>query len=113
MTFHKNMYSLQNKVFDFVTVISYILIFVSLLGYSNAPKFLSSLDYYLRIYICLFLIWRFRPFQERIQFTELDRKISFTAGVLILTTTVLKNYLIYVKDRVHNIEKPDTLPYNF
>lgn len=95
MPFNKNIHSLQNRAFDFFTVVTYILIIVSFFGFSNAPKVLSYLDYYLRIYICLFLIWRFRPFRKRIIFTDLDRKISFTGGLLILTTSILNNYFIF------------------
>ena len=67
---------------------------ISALGLSQAaPKYLYDLDYYVRIYICLFLIWRFNPFRSHYEFTDLDRKIAFSAGMFILTTTVLNEYL--------------------
>ena len=83
-----------DKFFNVFIIVSYILIFLTALGLSqNAPKFLTTLDYYVRIYICLFLIWRFNPFRK-IQFTNLDRKICFSAGLFILTTTALNQYLV-------------------
>ena len=90
--------------FDFFVYLSYILIFISALGVSQVdPKYLESLDYYIRIYICLFLIWRFNPLRSEYEFTDLDRKIAFSAGAFILTTTALNEYLIQFKEIVKNI----------
>jgi hypothetical protein len=90
----KNIYGIQEKLFDIFIIISWILIIISALGFSqDASKFLQDLDYYVRIYICLFLIWRFNPFKTHYEFTELDRKIAFSAGMFILTTTALNQYL--------------------
>ena len=80
----------QEKTFDFVITIAFILLIVTLFGFSQkAPEYLSTLDYYLKIYICLFLIWRFNPFRSKFQFTSLDAKISFNAGLFILASTAL------------------------
>ena len=84
----------QERMFTIFIYVSYILIIISALNLSQtAPKLLSSLDYYVRIYICLFLLWRFNPLRKIDTFTNLDRRISFTAGVFILTTTILNNYI--------------------
>jgi hypothetical protein len=91
----KAVFKFQNKFFDLFIIISWILLIISALGLSQAaPKFLEELDYYVRIYICLFLIWRFHPFRSQYEFTDLDRKIAFSAGMFILTTTVLNQYLM-------------------
>ena len=91
----KAVFKFQNKFFDLFIIISWILLIISALGLSqSAPKFLEELDYYVRIYICLFLIWRFHPFRSHYEFTDLDRKIAFSAGMFILTTTVLNQYLM-------------------
>jgi len=88
----------QDRAFTAFIYISYILLIVSSLGLSEfVPKYLTNLDYYVRIYICLFLIWRFNPFRKYYEFTDLDRKISFSAGLFILTTTALNKYVEYVK----------------
>jgi hypothetical protein len=94
----------QERLFDLIIYVSYLLIIISSLGISeSAPKYLSDLDYYVRVYICLFLIWRFNPFRSRYEFTDLDRKIAFSAGVFILTTTTLNQYLVDIKDKVKNL----------
>ena len=53
----------QEHIFDITFVIIYVLYFVIALGLSaTAPKYLAFLDYYVKIYVSLFLIWRFNPF---------------------------------------------------
>ena len=88
----------QEKTFDFVITIAFILLLVTLFGFSQkAPEYLSILDYYIKIYICLFLIWRFNPFRSKYQFTSLDAKISFNAGLFILASTALNEYVKFVE----------------
>jgi len=88
----------QEKTFDFVIKIAFILLLVTLFGFSqNAPEYLSTLDYYLKIYICLFLIWRFNPLRSKFQFTNLDAKISFNAGLFILASTALNEYVKFIE----------------
>jgi hypothetical protein len=94
----------QERLFDLFIYTSYFLIFVSAFGISEtAPKYLANLDYYVRVYICLFLMWRFNPFRTHYEFTDLDRKIAFSAGAFILTTTALNQYLVYFKSFLKNL----------
>lgn len=100
----KQLHKWQERLFDLFIYSSYFLIIISSLGLSQtAPKYLQSLDYYVRIYICLFLIWRFNPFRTYYEFTNLDRKIAFSAGLFILTTTALNNYFVDVKETAKKI----------
>jgi len=93
----------QESMFNIILYISYLLIIISSFGLSqSAPKYLQSLDYYVRIYICLFLMWRFNPLRTHYEFTDLDRKIAFSAGAFILTTTALNQYLDVIKDYIKN-----------
>ena len=91
----------QERIFDITVYISYALIILSYLGLSRYnPAFLDDINNYTRIYICLFLLWRFNPFRHLDKFTNLDRKIAFSAGVFILTTTVLNNYLTTFTNKI-------------
>jgi hypothetical protein len=100
---HK-LHKYQERIFDFIIYLTYSLIILSSLGISEyAPKYISELDYYVRIYICLFLIWRFNPLRTHYEFTELDRKIAFSAGAFILTTTALNKYLLDFKSFLKNL----------
>ena len=63
------------------------------------------MDYYVKIYVCLFLMWRFNPLRTHYEFTRLDAKIAFSAGLFILTTTALNKYIntitSYIKNKLH------------
>jgi hypothetical protein len=101
MAFNKKLNDFQDMFFDIFIYLSYFLILISFFGLSNtAPKFVESIDYYIRIYICLFLIWRFNPLREAQDFTDLDRKIAFAAGMFIITTTALNQYLVDIKEKI-------------
>jgi hypothetical protein len=98
------LHKLQEILFNIFIFVTYFLIIVSSFGISDsAQKYLKLLDYYVRIYVCLFLIWRFNPFRSYYEFTNLDRKIAFSAGLLILTTTALNQYLNEIKDFLKQI----------
>jgi hypothetical protein len=84
-------------MYDIVMYITWILYFAIALGLSvNAPQYLDTLQSFMKLYVSLFLIYRFNPFR-RVKFTGLDAKISFSAGVFLLGTTaidgIIKNYL--------------------
>jgi hypothetical protein len=101
MVSNQKLYYYQEKIFDVTIIIVYLLIFISFFGiYTNAYTYLTDLNFYLRIYVCLFLIWRFNPFRKIDIFTNLDRKIAFNAGIVILTTSVLNKYIDTVKQKI-------------
>ena len=92
MTINDTLYKIQDRGFLIFIYISYFLIIIAALGFSQlAPKYLNDMDYYVKMYVCIFLIIRFNPFRK-IEFTELDRKIAFSAGLFILTTTAIAQY---------------------
>jgi membrane-associated phospholipid phosphatase len=103
-------FELQYKFFDIVIKLTYFLTFISVLGISTyAPQYLETLNNFTRIYVCLFLIWRFNPIRDsrfnplrasKAVFTNLDRKIAFNAGLLVLSTTIINKYMLELKDRV-------------
>lgn len=96
-TIKKQLYNFQYLAFNTFIISSYILIFLAALGLSsNATIYLNTLDYYIRIYICLFLIYRFNPFRK-IEFNELDRQIAFSSGLFLLTTSALNNYIVSIQ----------------
>ena len=104
---NKQLYELQNTGFTWFLIISYLLYAAALFGLSKeAPMYISNLDYYVKIYVCLFLIYRFNPFRSNIVFTELDRRIVFSSGLFLLTTTAISkiaiNYLDDIKEKINS-----------
>ena len=94
------MYSIHYKAFTVFIVLFYALAILAALGlHPNAAAYVASMDYYMRIYICLFLMWRFNPLSTH-QVDALDKKIAFVAGVVILSTTALNRYLVVVRSTI-------------
>ena len=72
-----NLYLLQKHGFSVIIYLTWFLYFAILLGLSaNAPQYLNDLQYYVKMYVSLFLIVRFNPF-TRASFNELDGKNVF------------------------------------
>lgn len=94
----ETLYRFQDRIFTAIVRLSYVLIVLTSFGiYNINPEYLTSLNYYINVYVCLFLIWRFNPFRTINEFTKLDKKIAFSAGMFILTTTLLNQYMNSIK----------------
>ena len=90
---HKALYNVQSRaltLFIILTYVSYIGIAIGIQILS--PENIDTLDYYVKVYVCLFLLYRFNPFRT-IEFNELDRKIAFSAGVFLLSTTFINDFI--------------------
>lgn len=87
------LFEIQHKLFDIIIYSTYFLIIIAYLGLSeNATEYIDTLNFYLKIYVCLYLIYRFNPL-TRNKFTEFDRKVAFRSGLFILTTTFINQYV--------------------
>jgi hypothetical protein len=106
MKYKKQLNTVQYYLFSITIYITYILLTLSFIGVSeNAKNTLNTIDYYVKIYICLFLIWRFNPIVIRDDFTDLDKKIAFSSGLFLLTTTALNAYVVDIKNLMLYIQR--------
>ena len=84
----------QLTTFHIVMIVTYVAYFLALIGMTvMSPTDIQWLDYFLKLYISLFLIWRFN-FLRKIKFNELDREIGFQAGVFLILTTIVNTATI-------------------
>jgi hypothetical protein len=84
----------KEKIFTYAIYLSYFLYIVVALGLSrSAPKYLGYLDYFIRIFVSLFLIIQFNPFRHTTEFNDFDRKVAFSAGVFTFATTGINQIL--------------------
>ena len=80
--------TVQYDLFRVIMIILSLLYAIALFGLSiKAPQYIVTLDYYVKIYISLFLIWRFNPFRH-VKFNDLDKTIVYNAGLFLFATTV-------------------------
>ena len=83
----------EEYIFNFIIFISYIFLIVPFMGLSIiAPHYLNQFENYVKLYICISLLLRFNPLRNKSTFNSLDRKIAFSAGLLLLSTTMLNVY---------------------
>ena len=105
MYINKKLHSFQFRVFTLVVNVTWILYIVIALNLSvSAPEYLNYLQSLMKIYISLFLIYRFNPFRS-VNFTTLDSKIAFSSGLFLLGTTaidnIIQNYLLNIKQYIN------------
>ena len=74
---------------------------------ATKPEYIQTLETFIKIYISAFLLWRFNPLASDRKFTELDRKIVFSAALVVLSTTALHSvvqaYLIPLRAWIHRL----------
>ena len=93
---HENLYLI-------IYYLAWIFYILSLIGISTfGLKFFNEAQVYLRIYICIFLILKFNPYNriwKTLKVTKFDINIAFHAGLFILTTTFINSFIgNYLKD---------------
>jgi hypothetical protein len=75
----------------FIIHLTYAIVLVGLV--EAEPSYLTTIEYYVKVYVSIFLILRFNPYYHTRQFTETDRRIVFSAAIFIVTTSVLKHVI--------------------
>ena len=67
-----------------------ILFIVSFFYENHELKYFSSVfRVLLQVYMCVFLIWRFRPFRKQKTCNAFDQSVAFETGAVLLFTYVL------------------------
>jgi hypothetical protein len=103
----KTIYRYHEYLFYILLILTYVVYFGALIGITVvAPQYVSTLDYYIKLYISLFLIIRFNPFVST-EFTKFDKKIAYHAGTFLLATTaftsIIQIYFGKVKKTITNL----------
>lgn len=90
-----NVSNITNTLLKYTTNILLFFTVTSYIGLGiTKPSILTIVDYYLKIFLALYLLYRFNPLKTDFEFKELDRRVAFSAGVFIFTTTIMNKILI-------------------
>lgn len=85
---NKTIYNIEITIIKLFSYTSKILLILFLIGVlQESPTKFIELNYTLKIAIAFILIYRFNPYRKLVVFTELDRKISYSAGIYIIVST--------------------------
>ena len=82
----------SNTVFDWVVLgvhVGYIAVVFGIL--QKEPELLSLIDYWVKVFVGIFLIYRFNAYFPA-KFTDFDRRVVFSAGMFMIVTTVINVY---------------------
>jgi hypothetical protein len=99
------MYKIYQNIFLYGLNASYVLYFLAILGAGSlAPEYLSVLRGFLKIYIGLLLVGLYNPITYKDKkFTDIDRKMAFSAGVfLLLSSTLVSSIEAYLIEKSNN-----------
>jgi glucan phosphoethanolaminetransferase (alkaline phosphatase superfamily) len=89
------------NVYMFLSYAAYILYVVIYLGaWNKAPQYLDDINYYLKVFIGIVLVVTFNPI-VRFRPSSIHRNISFSAGLLLLTSTTFSTF----QNRLNNTVK--------
>ena len=98
-------FNIEN-IFYYIKYIFYIFLFISIFGLSRyAPTYLDELRVFIKLFICIFLIYRFNPFSNS-TFTEFDKIIVFDSAIYLLSSSliisaieIIQHKYIYLKEK--------------
>ena len=104
MSIKKELLTFQLRIFTLIIYVTWLLYIIIALNLSvSSPEYLNSIQSIMKIYISLFLIYRFNPFRS-VTFTTLDSKIAFSSGLFLLGSTainnILQNYILNIKQYI-------------
>ena len=96
---NKTIYNFEVAFIKFFSIITKISIFLFMVGFfQEKPLSILKINYAIKIAIAIFLIYRFNPYRkDKAVFTDLDRKVTYSAGVYILTLSFIDILNQYVE----------------
>ena len=108
---NKSIYDLEYK---FLHLFGYLMKIVGVLFIfgiiQNKPVYLLEFNFVVKIIISLFLIYRFNKYRkEKIQFTDLDRRVAFSAGIYIMAISFADLLNGYIEE-IRAVITPYTQP---
>tara|TARA_B100000035_G_scaffold279998_1_gene259953 strand:+ start:4032 stop:4343 length:312 start_codon:yes stop_codon:yes gene_type:complete len=99
------MKAIYQNIFLILLAILYILYFSILLGFGDKNKnLMNSIQFWLKIYIGIYLIVMYNPFTKS-TFTDIDRRIVFSCALFLLSTITITEIYYNYNYVLDNIKK--------
>ena len=101
---NKTIYNLEYNFITYFSYITKIVTFLFIVGFFNQkPSSFIEINFFIKVIIALFLMYRFNKYRENVVFTELDRKVAYSAGVYILIISfidIIEHYVEQIRSKV-------------
>lgn len=109
---NKNFYNFELKFLTFFSFITKLTVILFIIGFfQQKPTFIIQFNFIVKIILAIFLMYRFNNYRkDKITFTELDRKVCYSAGLYIILISffdLINHYTDYIRN---NIILPYTIP---
>jgi hypothetical protein len=97
---------IQDRTLNIILFTTYFLYFLIALGvYFISPEYINLLHNIIKLYISFFIIYRFNPWRTT-KCNHLDKRIAFSAGFFLLSTTIFENILTFLISKTEtHVEK--------
>ena len=97
-----------HKLYNFYLILSYFLYAAILFGVSFVSvSYLDTLNSIVKVLISLMLIYVFNPFKKKTELTSFEKDIIFSAGVYLLLTTFIGEYLVSYGKNLEDVIKKE------
>jgi len=101
-----DIWTLHTSTYLWLALLIHVVYFAVLVGLvETAPEYIHTLESYVKVYVALFLVLRFNKYTGTSTFTPLDRKIVFSAGLVVLSTSALGWLVEYYKKEVKDLAR--------
>ena len=100
---NKDFYNFEVKFLNFFSFITKVTVVLFIIGFfQSKPVFIIQFNFVVKTILALFLIYRFNNFRKnKIEFTDLDRKICYSAGIYIILISffdLINNYIDTIRN---------------
>ena len=96
------------KLYNFYLLLSYFLYAAILFGVSFVSvSYLDTLNSIIKTLISLMLIYVFNPFKTKTELNTFEKDIIFSAGIYLLLTTFIGEYLVSYGKNLENVIKKE------
>ena len=104
MEIESNLELIKKHVYLAMVVLLYSCYFLLYVGifYIN-PTYIKNLSIAIRLFVCVFLIYKFHPFREH-KLSYFDDKLIFASAILILTDMGITQYVVNIIAPTKNIK---------
>ena len=115
---NKDFYNFEVKFLQYFSFITKLTVVLFIIGFfQSKPTFIIQFNFVVKTILALFLIYRFNNYRKhKIEFTELDRKVCYSAGIYIIlisffdlidhyTDTIRKNIILPFTEPIIELSK--------